>query len=145
MKPYKDEDRLRELYVEQKLGAPEIANRLGCAKRTVYRWLDNFDIETRTISESAKIRKLREPPHFRTHRGYEEVISSAGEKQDVVRVHRLMMVTEAGYESVVNKQVHHENGVPWDNRPSNLELVSVDEHAEIHNDERERDSRGRYA
>jgi len=145
MKPYKDESRLRELYVEKQLGAPEIADRLGCAKRTVYRWLDNHGIETRSISESAKIRTLRQPPHFRTHRGYEEVMSSVNRHQAVVRVHRLVAVAEFGYDVVADQQVHHKNGIPWDNRPSNLTTVSIDEHAKLHNRGRERDERGRFA
>jgi len=55
-RPWTDEDTLYELYVERGLGAPTIADRLGCGKKTVYRWLDRHDIETcsQTVPEPLK-------------------------------------------------------------------------------------------
>jgi len=34
---------------------------------------------------------------------------------------------------VKDKHVHHKNGIPWDNRPENLEAMSRQEHRTIHN------------
>lgn len=144
MTGYKDKNLLRELYVERRLSAVEIAERLGCAKRTVYRWLDEHGIDTRSPSEAAKLRKLREPPHFRTHKGYEQVVSAVDGEQNTALIHRLVAVSEHGFGGVSGKQVHHSNNIPWDNRPENLELVDIDEHARIHHESRDRDGRGRY-
>lgn len=50
--PLRDEDELRELYLDQRLSQKEIAKQLDCHKSAVLRWLDRFGIETRDISEA---------------------------------------------------------------------------------------------
>jgi len=50
-------------------------------------------------------------------------------------IHRLVAVAEHGYESVDGKIVHHKNGVPWDNRPENIELLTVAEHNRKHQED----------
>ena len=60
-------------------------------------------------------------------------------------IHRLVAIGEFGLEAVTGKVVHHKNGIPWDNRPSNLELIeSQAEHARRHAKERDRDKSGRF-
>jgi len=44
-KPYKDADKLRELYHGEGLSSREVAERMGCGKKTILRWLDNHGIE----------------------------------------------------------------------------------------------------
>lgn len=67
-------------------------------------------------------------------------------KEDVyVAVHRLTAVA-ACYpddmplpdvlDDLREKDVHHESGVPWDNRPSNLSVVTHGRHSEITNTKR---------
>jgi HNH endonuclease len=41
--------------------------------------------------------------------------------------------------------VHHLDGDPTNNDPDNLETMTQAEHARLHDPERERDSKGRYA
>jgi hypothetical protein len=45
--------------------------------------------------------------------------------------HRLLAVALWGFDAVADKEIHHKNGIPWDNRPSNLSLVSSSEHQRI--------------
>ena len=35
-------------------------------------------------------------------------------------------------DALKGKVVHHENGIPWDNRPENLETMSPEKHRKIH-------------
>jgi hypothetical protein len=53
--PYRDGETLYELYVQQDLGTPEIADRLDTTSATIYYWLDEHDIERRSRSNAAKL------------------------------------------------------------------------------------------
>lgn len=59
--------------------------------------------------------------------------SSRNQRRVNFPVHRLLAVSEYGLDAVVGKEVHHENGIPWDNRPENISLVDSAEHRRIHN------------
>jgi hypothetical protein len=92
---------------------------------TVSRWCDRHGIDTR----KANFEK-HGCHHFND--GYEIFSSSYDDERDVVPIHRLVMVSEVGYTEVVDKDVHHKNGVPWDNRPENLALMDRKEHISYH-------------
>jgi hypothetical protein len=49
-----------------------------------------------------------------------------------VLVHRLVAVAHHGMDAVRNREVHHSNYIPFDNRPANLELVTSAQHRRIH-------------
>lgn len=70
-------------------------------------------------------------PRFRTkpNQGYEEWRISDTQSY---YVHRLLAVAEHGVRTVIDAEVHHKNGIPWDNRPSNIEVVSPSEHGQNH-------------
>jgi len=77
------------------------------------------------------------PVHYRIDdRGYERWRHDTGDTQHGVAVHRLQMVAEEGIEAVKGMEVHHKNTIKWDNRPSNLELLTKEEHMSIHGDMR---------
>jgi len=127
--PYKDELRMRELYLEDKLSSREIANRFDLSKTTVLDWLDRHEIPIRASSHD-------KPPNFRTNRlGYEEVRNEFRGERDSVLVHRLVAVAEYGLDSVAGVDVHHQNDIPWDNRPANLDIMSRSDHVSHHHDE----------
>ena len=46
---------LVECYSQHEMSAQDIADRLGCAKTTVYQWLDAFGIRTRTKGQAKSI------------------------------------------------------------------------------------------
>jgi transposase len=62
--PWRDEDVLRELYVEKQLPAKTVADRLGCSDNTVYKWLRERGIEVRKMQDSMHNRapsELKDP------------------------------------------------------------------------------------
>ncbi|AGM10789.1 HNH endonuclease [Halorubrum tailed phage 8] len=71
------------------------------------------------------------------HHGYEIATNEYEGVQREVAIHRLIMLAEYGFEAVCQNQVHHLNGVRWDNRPSNLSLMSASDHARLHSEETE--------
>jgi hypothetical protein len=61
-----------------------------------------------------------------------------------MKVHRLLAIAEHGIGAVKDKVVHHENGIKWDNRPENIEVMDETEHLRQHYEEREIDENGRF-
>lgn len=57
--PWRDPELLNELYHEQGLTLVEVGERLGCSKKTVINWMEEFGLERRTRSEAI----LGEPWH----------------------------------------------------------------------------------
>lgn len=122
---YRDEDVLRELYWEEEMSLKEIGEKFGVNNTTINDWMKRNDIERRTPNH-------KKPVHHRIgDSGYEKWRHSTHGTQYVVFVHRLQMVAEEGFDAVEGMEVHHKNCVTWDNRPSNLELVTTEEHNEI--------------
>ena len=68
-------------------------------------------------------------PYYTHKRGHE---MWRAEDDNFIPVHRLQAVAEWGLDAVKDKHVHHKNGIPWDNRIENLELVSNAEHQRKH-------------
>lgn len=53
--PWRNEDRLREMYHEKGLEQSEIADRWGCSTETISRWMRRLDIETEDHSERQRL------------------------------------------------------------------------------------------
>lgn len=125
-RPWQDKDRLRELYVEQKMGAEAIGELLGCSDYTIFTWLSKHEIETRKPTRERL-------PKLRTRKdGYELWHIAWSGKQKNVLHHRLLAVAEFGMEKVRGSVVHHKNLIPWDNRPNNIEVMSREDHTAHH-------------
>jgi hypothetical protein len=154
--PWRDESLLYELYWEHERSTNDIADELDCDQATIWKWMERFEIPRRSSYEAATNRQLY--PAVFTDRGYVICASNYRGSTASVGIHRLVMVAEHGFDAVTDKQVHHQNGIRFDNRPENLELLSRSEHARCHgfgtdirppnpeeNElERERDERGRF-
>jgi len=133
--PWRDEDRLRELYHDKEMSTHEIGEEFDCDRTTVLRWMRIHGIERRDRKKAHRMAKFNRWARYRTtQQGYEEWRSPdkdiKGERS--VRVHRLVAVAEHGLEALKGKVVHHKNGVSWDNRPENLELLTPSEHSKLH-------------
>lgn len=132
-RPWRDCETVRELYCDKMFTIPEVADELGCSYPTALEWLKRHGIERRDMHlESARTRRKKPPTHRITRDGYEIVETTIDGSTKSIRIHRLVMVAEYGVDAIAGNIVHHKNGIPWDNRVSNLEIMSHEEHAEIH-------------
>ena len=142
-KPWQDRETLRELYVDKRMSTIEIAEHFDndITDAGIGYWIDKHGIEKRSRSEAAQIRRQKEliKPYTDPTHGY-EILRNEYDGVDVkMTVHRLLAVAEFGIEAVKDMDVHHNApeadrswGVPWDNRPDVIELVTEEEHARIH-------------
>ena len=117
---YRDKETLKKIYHGQNKTIEETAEHFGVSWPTIQRWLKKHEIHTRE-KPWAPMRTTRD-------KGYETWYNS-GER---MYVHRLLGVAEYGVEAVKDKRIHHKNGIPWDNRPENIEPLSRKEHQGKH-------------
>lgn len=128
-KPYHDKERLREKYVEEGLKLREIADEWDCSDATILRQLQNFGIETR---ERGNPRTPGVKLLMNNHGHMYWRNTSRPDKGRTMMVHRLLAIAELGVDAVAGNDVHHDNEVPWDNRPANLVVMSDADHARHH-------------
>lgn len=117
---YRDRDALKSVYHGQDKTIEETAEHFGVSWATIHRWIKQHDIETRE--------KPYAPMRTTQDKGYEMWYFSGTR----VYVHRLLAVAEYGFDEIANKRIHHRNGIPWDNRPDNIEPLSRKEHQAEH-------------
>jgi len=145
-----DRSVLYELHCERGYPYRRIAQAYDVGQTTVYRWMQDADVEA-----LKRTRNTPDPPSTRVERvtftpadgsGYERVHSYHGSSDttDRVRIHRLLAVAEYGLEALEDRVVHHANGIPWDNRPENLEVLTPEQHRQHHAQERTRTAAGTW-
>lgn len=135
--PWRDKETLEEMYHGDGMTCEEIGNELGCSNHTVGDWMERLGIEKRSPSKRVAMGKQKGPVGFHLDsRGYEIVQSRYYGENDTTGVHRLVAVAHHGFDAVCDSHVHHKNGVRWDNRPSNMGVLSPGEHATITQNDR---------
>jgi predicted DNA-binding protein YlxM (UPF0122 family) len=136
--PWHDEEKLHEMYWEDWMSIEDIADHFDCSLGAIHRTMQRFGIEIR--SGSAAHLASRPYAQYRTHpTGYEIVASEYDGKTDQARVHSLVAIAngEDPYKVFsADYAVHHENHIPWDNRPENLTLLTTHEHQKLHAEDR---------
>ena len=127
-RPWRDADILRELYHGDRLSLRAIGDRLGCHNSTVYENMQRHGIETRD-------RRVAYANFSTDARGYERWEVWDVDQYRAVKVHQLLAIACGAQPEDVfgpGNATHHINGVPWDNRPDNVEAMSQSEHMRIH-------------
>jgi hypothetical protein len=128
-KPWRDKELVNELYHDKEMSGPEIAELMGCSVQPIYSRID----DTRNTSEANRIWTWKLPLNIRTDQdGYERFQTKVHGKSMSFAHHRLIAVAEYGFRALDGNVVHHKNGIPWDNRPSNLELMPQSDHVREH-------------
>lgn len=136
--PWHDANLLRELYHDKEMSDQEIANELDCGRATVSKWMRKHDIERRDRSEAISKGKIKnsEVGRYLDGDGYYRATSRFQSDNSSVLIHRLLAISEFGFGAVCGSEVHHINGLSWDNRPSNISLKTPSEHSKHHADDR---------
>ena len=131
-KPWRNEQLVNHLYHDKQMSGPEIADELGCSVGPIYARIK----DTRSTSEANRIWTWKLPLKIETsENGYERFQTKVhGEKMSFAH-HRLIAVAEHGFDALKGNVVHHKNGIPWDNRPENLEVMDQGDHVREHMEE----------
>lgn len=132
--PWRDEEKIRRLYCDEKLTMQEIADRFDVGIDAIHRSIEDFGIESRSHNEGGRKSSgwVERVTYYTKSDGYE--VAQDGYAKKSIKLHRLVAVAEFGIEAVTHNLVHHKNGITWDNRPENLEVMSRPEHCKHHYD-----------
>jgi len=129
-------ERLKELYVDEKQSAVEIAEKYGVSAATVTNRLEKHKIKQRNNSQRQRVWHGEFVPLRLDALGYPRWRDQIAGKE--ISVHRLTAIAHGAdpHKIFGEYHVHHKNAVRWDNRPSNLEMLLEDTHMATHqNDE----------
>jgi len=128
-KPWRDEDTLRRLYWDEGKSLHEVGDELDCNFATVAKWMEKHGIERRAKNGDEPPKLCHISSRDRDYEGF--ALRDPDGSQLRVYHHRLLAVAEYGFDAVVGNHVHHINNIPWDNRPSNIEVLSPSAHQSI--------------
>jgi len=126
-----DKNWLEKKYHLEKKPMEEIADIADCSQATIWFWMDRHDIDRRSRSMAGSI-NTGPPTVYTNDNGYERTQVFYESKPHILYIHRLAAVAWFGFDKVSGNQVHHKNGIPWDNRESNLQNLTTKEHNAIH-------------
>lgn len=112
----------------------EIGADWGCSHRTILNWLERHGIEKRPA------RRLGVGPdvsYYTTKAGYVHIADRHNGDIDVVKEHQLVALAMGAdpyklFSGRSGYAAHHDNGIRWDNRPENIEVMSMSDHMKHH-------------
>lgn len=120
---------LEHLYHGKRMTQEGIGELLNCPPTSVGNFMQEHGIETRRQVD------MRPPSMYFSDDGYLTCRHRVGDDRHAFRVHRLVAVAEHGFDEVSGNHVHHKNGMKVDNRPGNLELMTLSDHTAQHHEQ----------
>lgn len=133
---YRDADWLREQYHGDGQSQQQIADRCDVSAVTISNWMDKHGIEVTHFRDSARFETRPD--------GYEHWETRIDGENHRVYVHQMLAIAEGLAEPSGlfggSKQIHHRNGIRWDNRPANIEILERHAHTTAHQDRQWGDS-----
>lgn len=127
---YRDPDTLERLYWEEELTTYDIADRFDVSNSTVRKWMVRYGIDRRE-GGSKKAQYMRMDIDTYGHVVWRQS-ANINQREVHFGIHRLLAISEYGTEAVAGMDVHHKNGIPWDNRPANIEPLTHSDHTKLH-------------
>lgn len=134
--PLNSKETVLKEHHENSLSVNEIAQKYDVSRDAVKTRLDRFDIERVYHNDPDSNGSLYTDQH-----GYEiwSMTSKPHDEKYTLRLHRLMMLPYADPHKIFGDWtefvIHHKNGIKWDNRYDNLEVMDVSEHTIHHQTE----------
>lgn len=154
---YTDEGWLRGQYQGEERSLHDIGAECGVSGAVILKWMRRFGIERRGTGEHLESDHITRQTEYGDIGGlpggwvrYGCKIPNENDRQfRAVKEHQLVAIAEGADPHKVfsggEYHVHHKNGIRWDNRAENLELVERENHLREHNDGRERTPTGEWA
>lgn len=136
--PWKDPERLRQGYIEERKSIYTLAEEWGCGDTAVQFGLEDAGIPRRTASETKQIQNTRRPVPVQVNSGgYVVWKHSHKNEKSEVPVHVLIAIADGASPHRVfsdGVDVHHgpHAEIPWANWDDNLQVVTKKEHIEHH-------------
>jgi len=132
-KPYDDPKEICRLYWDEGLTQAEIAAKFDVAQRTIGNVMERYGIKARFVNGPYNL-----PVRTSEGLGYEQIKQDKENgKTTTVGVHQLLAIADGADPFKIfsngEYEVHHKNGIPWDNRKENLEVLTIKQHRRKHN------------
>lgn len=135
---YKDKETLEKLYWGERKSTHDIAEQFGVSQRTVVYWMDKHNIERRPIRKAAAEKnRVEYASYSMDSNGYPYWQSWSCGTKYCLHVHQLLAIANGAdpydiFDGKGNTVTHHKNECKFDNRPTNIEVMSSTEHTRRH-------------